>query len=89
MANDYLNCTKHYNNNNVIYHFYFSEFYGSMIADRYKTHEHELVAGRPVVVLYSNDLNYYRAIITAREDLNTFKVELDIECSLFCSNFYS
>lgn len=57
-----------------------SELYGSPLGQRYKAQERDLVVGRPVVVLYTQDLNYYRALITARDDVTTYKVMMGWRC---------
>jgi len=36
--------------------------------------ESDPVINRAVVIMYAQDLNYYRALVLSREDLTTYKV---------------
>lgn len=46
------------------------------MGERYVVPQEMVVVGAIVVALYTDDHNYYRAIITAIEDLTTVKVLL-------------
>ncbi|XP_063598264.1 tudor domain-containing protein 5-like [Penaeus indicus] len=50
------------------------EFYGSPIGGRYMVPNDFVTIGFPVVALYANDLNFYRAIVTNLEDLTTVRL---------------
>lgn len=54
--------------------FFHSEFYSSRVGERYMVPQEMVVVGALVVAQYTDDHNYYRAIITAIEDLTTVKV---------------
>ncbi|KAK4317137.1 hypothetical protein Pmani_011771 [Petrolisthes manimaculis] len=53
------------------------EFYSSRVGERYMVPQEVVAVGALVVAQYTDDNNYYRAIITVIEDLTTVKASLD------------
>lgn len=49
-------------------------FYSSPLSERYRVQEGKVSHQRPLVALYMNDRNFYRAIVLSVEDLKTVKV---------------
>ncbi|XP_071537647.1 uncharacterized protein [Panulirus ornatus] len=50
------------------------EFYSTRIGDRFHVPQERIAIGAPVVALYAEDMNFYRALITSLEDLRTVKL---------------
>ncbi|CAL4071364.1 unnamed protein product [Meganyctiphanes norvegica] len=64
------------------------EFYNSAISERYKVKRESMIIRTPVVALYSNDMNWYRAIIISFNNINTAKLFL-VDYGTTCSCPYT